>query len=287
MKGLSSFHGGHSFHGDGEGQVPEIARAAAQKGFAAFGFSEHFDRPPSTKFLLPGETDFLTGRGAWAAPYVEAVRKVQVEFADLLPIRLGTELEYIRGAEQWTKNAVTDWPFEYLVGSVHYMRYGAHDICIDCNRGRLEEALDRAGNPEQLQLDYYDHVLELIEWNLVQIVGHLDLVKIYLRPSEVTPTKAIEKKVATLLDSMRDSGVALDVNAAGLRKPFREIYPAAWILEKAAQVGVPVTLGDDSHAPDQVGLGLDAAVALIVKCGYESISVVDENGKLTPGPIPG
>lgn len=255
MRGLSSFHGGHSFHGDGEGEVREIAQAAVQKGLVAFGFTEHFDRPPSIQFLPTGETDFLTGRGAWTAPYVEAVQQVQFEFADSLPIRLGTEVEYIREAEQWTRNALSEWRFEYLVGSVHYMRYGEHDICIDCSRGRVQEALKRAGSPEQLQLDYYEHVRELIEWNLVRIVGHLDLIKIHLSPSEANPTKAIRAKVEAVLESMLEGDVALDVNAAGLRKPFREIYPAAWILERAARIGVAVTLGDDSHAPDQVGLG--------------------------------
>jgi histidinol-phosphatase (PHP family) len=286
MRGLSSFHGGHSFHGDGEGQVIAIAKAAANKDFAAFGFTEHFDRPPSNQFLLPGEEDFLLGRGAWTAPYVEAVQTAQHEMESSLPIRLGTEIEYIRESEEWTRQAVSQWPFEYLVGSVHYLRYGDQDICIDCNRGRVDEAIRRAGSAEQLQLDYYQHVLELLEWKLVQIVGHLDLIKIHLTPDERDTTPMVRSKIEEVLDAIKANGVAIDVNAAGLRKPSSQIYPAPWILEEAARREIPVTLGDDSHSPEQVGWGLDNAVAAVARAGYDSIHVVSAEGKLEPSVLP-
>jgi histidinol-phosphatase (PHP family) len=286
VRGLSSFHGGHSFHGDGEGQVLEIARAAADKGFVAFGFTEHFDRPPSSQFLLPGEEDFLVGRGAWTAPYVDAVRAAQDELGPRLPIRLGTEIEYIRGSEEWTRDSLSKWPFQYLVGSVHYLRYGDQDICIDCNRGRIDEAIRRASGVEQLQLDYYDHILELLELRLVQIVGHLDLIKIHMKAEESKPTPRVKAKIMEVLDAMATSEVAIDVNAAGLRKPAGEIYPSPWILENAARRHIPVTLGDDSHSPEQVGWGLDKAVDATARAGYSSVWLVGENGQLEASPLP-
>jgi histidinol-phosphatase (PHP family) len=286
MRGLSSFHGGHSFHGDGEGHVLEIAKAAADKEFATFGFTEHFDRPPSNQFLLPGEEDFLVGRGAWTAPYVEAVQTAQRELASILPIRLGTEIEYIPESESWTRRAVSQWPFEYLVGSVHHVRFGDQDICIDSNRGRVDEAIRRARSAERLQRDYYQHVLELLEWKLVQIVGHLDLIKIYLTPDERETTPKVRSKIAEVLDAIKANGVAIDVNAAGLRKPSGEIYPAPWILEEAARREIPVTLGDDSHSPKQVGWGLDNAVAAIARAGYDSIHIVSADGQLEPSALP-
>lgn len=280
MRGLSSFHGGHSSHGDGEGEILDIARAAVQKSFRAFGFSEHFDRPPSNPLLPPDEEDVLGERGVWTDAYVEAVKASQAELASVLPIRLGTEIDYIRGAREWTEQALSDWPFEYLVGSVHYMRFDSQDICIDCNHNLFEEALRRSGDAEQLQLDYYNHVLELLEWDLIQIVGHLDLIKLYLTTEEARPTPAIRGKVKEVLRALKESNVALDLNSGGLREACREIYPASWILKEAAELEIPITLGDDSHSPEQVGEGLDAAVEAIASAGYSSLWIVQEDGSL-------
>jgi histidinol-phosphatase (PHP family) len=85
---------------------------------------------------------------------------------------------------------------------------------------------------------------------------------------------------------MRDTGVALDVNARGLIKPCKRIYPDDWILSEARRIGVPVTLGDDSHGPRDVGLNLHVAVAAIARAGYGQLWLVRPGGELAPSPLP-
>lgn len=280
MKYLSSFHGGHSTYGDGRATVRDMAHAAAERGLFAFGFTEHFDRPPSDRYLPRQELGPLADRGEWIASYVRDVRALQDEFVAAPSIRLGVEVDYIRGAELWTQNAISKCPFEYIVGSVHFVRYEDQDICIDYSREYTDEALLRAGSAEHLQLHYYDHILELLDWDLIQIVGHLDVVKKYLSPDEASPTSRIQTRVVDVLDVMRGKGVALDVNPVGLRRPCKDIFPAHWILEEAARIGVPVTLGDDSHSVDQVGRDLEPALRSIIAAGYRSLCVIDPDGQL-------
>lgn len=284
--GLASFHGGHSKFGDGEGEVRDIADAAARKAFQAFGFSEHFQFPPARLFLPPGPDDPLLGRGDWIGGYVQSVSEVKQELSDRIPILLGCELEYIEGAAQWTKDAVSAWPFDYFVGSVHFVRYGGEDICIDCDQKRFAEALLRAGSAERVQLDYFDHVMGLVAWGVANVIGHMDLIKIMLPPEDRVPTSAIRQRVQGLLEAMRDEGVAIDVNARGLEKPCREIYPAQWILEEARKIGVHATLGDDSHGPSEVGLRLEFAVEALRRAGYEEMALVRPGGGLEPVPLP-
>lgn len=289
MRGLSSFHGGHSEFGDGEGKVSEIARSAAVLGFVAFGFTEHFPSPAMNEFVPHGE---LAPPGTdpdgpdWVGDYVEAVQNSREHLAGRLSILVGAEVEFIGGAQAWTREQVARWPFDYLVGSVHYLRYDGEEICIDCGGARSAEALWRAGSAERLRLDYYDHVLELLSWRLVQIVGHLDLVDHFIPEADRGPTGAVRSKVESVLESMRDLGMGLDVNAGGLERPGRAINPAGWILESARRIGVAVTLGDDSHGPGEVGLGLEQAVASLQRAGYDSLWLVRSGGDLEPAPIP-
>jgi histidinol-phosphatase (PHP family) len=263
-----------------------VAEAALDRGFLAFGFSEHFTAPPTREFNPDGQLGSLAGRSNWIGDYVQAVRAAQQAYAGHLSIVLGTELEYIRGAEAWTRAELEPWPFEYFVGSVHFVRYDGEDICIDWNRARTAEALRRAGSPERLYLDYYDHVLELLDWRIAHVIGHLDLIKILLEPGEQVDTAAIRSKVRGILETLRDRGVALDINARGLIKPCRAIYPADWILADARELGVRVTLGDDSHGPDEVGARLEHAVAALRRAGYTEMAIVRPRGTLEAVPLP-
>jgi histidinol-phosphatase (PHP family) len=276
---LSSFHGGHSRFSGGPDDVREIAEAAATQNFVAFGFTEHFQTPPMA--LSPDMA--LHDQLARFDDYVADVRAAQQDHPFIL---LSTEFEYIRGAFDWTREQVARWPFDYLVGSVHYLRLGDADILIDWTRPRVDDALERAGGPERLQLEYYQHLLELVSWRLAAVIGHFDLIKMLLTPEEAARTPAIEAAMMAVLEAMRDTGVAMDVNARGLLKPCRCIYPDDWILTQAKRLGVPVTLGDDSHSAADVGLNLDVAVGAIARAGYEHVWLVRPGGELAPSPLP-
>ena len=257
----------------------EIAEAAAAKNFLAFGFTEHFQMPSmalNPEMALYGQLDLFDH-------YVAKVQAVKREHSFVL---LGAELEYIRGAHDWTQEQVSRWPFDYLVGSAHYVRLDGTDVIIDWERRRIEDAIEMAGGPEALQILYYEHILELVGWKLAHVIGHFDLIKMLLMPEEAGCTPAIEATVEEVLDAMRGTGVALDVNARGLLKPCKRIYPDDWILEKAHRIGVPVTLGDDSHGPADVGLNLETAIKAVASAGYDSVWLVRPGGELEPSPLP-
>jgi histidinol-phosphatase (PHP family) len=49
------------------------------------------------------------------------------------------------------------------------------------------------------------------------------------------------------------------------------VYPGPQVLSRARQMGVKVTLGDDSHGPEGVGVGLDACLEAIAAAGYGEV----------------
>jgi histidinol-phosphatase (PHP family) len=68
----------------------------------------------------------------------------------------------------------------------------------------------------------------------------------------------------------KDSGVTVEINTSGLRKPVKEIYPSLELLKIYNQAGVPVTFSSDSHDPSDVGRDYDKAQALAEAAGYKS-----------------
>ena len=274
---LASFHGGHSRFGDGvEGPVA-IARAAQERGFVAFGFTEHFDMPPERKC-----GDWLAARApSWLGEYVDEVRQAHRACEGSMDVLLGAELEFIRGARESTLAAVSHAPFDYFVGSVHHIRVGDRDICIQCDRARMEDALRLTGSVEAMQLVYYDHVTEMLEWDYISIVAHLDVFKTGLLDEEREPTERIRKRVREVLASIRDAGAALDINTGGIRE-LGEPYPARWVMEEARALNVPITLGDDSHGPDDVGAGFREVIEMLRSIGFETMQLVRGHRQFEP-----
>ena len=72
-------------------------------------------------------------------------------------------------------------------------------------------------------------------------------------------------------DAVAESGVVVDVNAAGLRKPIGEVYPSRDLLEMFYRRGVPIILSSDAHAPDQVAAGYEKSVNLVYDVGYREV----------------
>src|SRR5262245_51534244 len=84
----SSFHGGHTIFGDGRGTVAEVAQAVADRGFLAFGFSEHFATPPIREFNPDSLENSLAARTNWLGDYVAAVQAAQRAHAGRVSIVL-------------------------------------------------------------------------------------------------------------------------------------------------------------------------------------------------------
>jgi histidinol-phosphatase (PHP family) len=66
-----------------------------------------------------------------------------------------------------------------------------------------------------------------------------------------------------------DHDLALDVNTAGLRRGCG-IYPSPAILARAQRIGVPIALGTDCHAAEELGADYEAAVEHAGEAGYRS-----------------
>ena len=59
------------------------------------------------------------------------------------------------------------------------------------------------------------------------------------------------------VEAIAESGVAVEVSTAGLRKPVGELYPSQAFAEMCVEAGAAFALSSDAHLPEQVGYGYD------------------------------
>jgi histidinol-phosphatase (PHP family) len=132
----------------------------------------------------------------------------------------------------------------------------------------------RGEPPDKVWRRYFETLAQAARSGLFDIMAHPDLVKVWgsARPQpERDPRHYYEPAV----EAMLDAGVAMEVSTAGLRKPAGELYPAAAMLEMAADAGVPIALSSDAHVPDQIGYRYEHALRALADAGVTELCVFE------------
>jgi len=233
------------------GEPGDYAARAVAVGFTEIGFSDHSP-------MRQDDFDDWRMRADQLDEYVEKVRRAQKDFPKLA-IRLALEVDYLPGHEDWIRDLAARHPWDYLIGSVHYVS-GGWDID---NPKKL--SLWKNHDAFEVWAEYFDWLTRAAESGLFEIIGHADLPKKFgFRPHrDCTPL------YERFLAAAKKHDCAIELNTAGLRKDCKEIYPNREILQLAFQKGVPITFGSDAHALEEVGMNFAEAVQLAREVGYK------------------
>jgi histidinol-phosphatase (PHP family) len=281
-----SYHGGHSgqYCRHAKGDLRAVAERAIELGFTHYGLSEHCPRFRSSD-LFPEESDLDPAKLAENFErYVEHARALQREFAADLQLLVGFETESLPPG-QWPQLMQTlreRHAFDYVVGSVH----SVGDITIDYSPERTAEAEAKCGGWDALCIAYFEQVAELASTLRPEVTGHIDLIRRF-RGADVDFSDEVWPSIETALHAVKAAGSLLEVNAAPVRRGFGPVYPAPRILERARELAIPVTLGDDSHGPHDVGGGLSACVDALAAAGYQEAHLLEHrDAALRIAPVP-
>ena len=255
---LTDYHVHTARCGHAVGRMEEYVAHARRQGLPEMGFSDHL-----YLYWLPveGRDPELAMGEHELDDYVEDVLRLRRENPDLT-IRLAIEADYILGREADLKGILERYPWDYVLGSVHFIDAWGFDD------SRYLSTFDE-WDIDELYGRYFDLVLRAAESGLFDSMSHPDLVKKFgHRPSAAFDLGGLYERVA---ECFKRTGVCVEVNTAGLRKPCGEIYPALELLRACRRAGVPATLGSDAHEPEHVGLAFDQGVAHLRAGGYDSV----------------
>ena len=228
-------------HGDRPMTVENIlayCEVARERGILQMGITEH------DRYL--DDID--------VAAFQEAREKSDVE------LRLGIEIDFVPGKEERMDHDSSALPYDYVIGSVHRVEGEEVDRATD-------QSVYKRWDTYDLYEAYYANVREAALSGRFEVLGHPDLIKIFRR----FPDRDITGMLEETADAVAASGIVVDVNAAGLRKPVGDIYPSRKLLEMFHRRGVPIILSSDAHAPDQVGMGYEKSLPLVRDVGYREV----------------
>jgi histidinol-phosphatase (PHP family) len=233
--------------------------AAEEQGIVELGVAEHIYR--FTAALEIWEHPFWR---EWARDDLDHYCDFVREETDL---RLGIEADFVPGREDRMANLLEQREWDYVVGSVHFLR----DRSLDTEEFSVWGAGE---SPERVWRRYFETVAESARSGLFDIVAHPDLVKVWGERAP-RPDGDLRYFYEPAVEAFAEAGVAVEVSTAGLRKPAGEIYPAPAYLEMVADAGCPIALSSDAHAPDQLGFRYEQALELLESLGVRELAVFE------------
>jgi histidinol-phosphatase (PHP family) len=182
-------------------------------------------------------------------------------------LRLGIEADFVPGREDRLATLLDGRDWDYVVGSIHFLR----DRSLDTE----EYSIWGAGeSPEKVWRRYFETVAESARSGLYDIIGHPDLVKVWGR-SAPQPEGDLRRYYEPAVEAFAETGIAVELSTAGWRKPVGEQYPALPFLEMVVDAGCPIALSSDAHVPDQLGFEYERALELLEAAGVREVAVFE------------
>lgn len=246
-------------HGTTE-EIRAYIEQAIQIGYSGITFTEHAPLPE--QFSDPAPSKDSSMDSSKFSSYLAELKGYQRIYEEKIEIKIGLEIDYIEGQEEKTKQLLSRLGPHLAdsILSVHFLHLENEWFCLDYSEEEFGRIIGRFGTTEAVYDAYYRTLKKAIMSDLGPFkpkrIGHLSLVSKFQKkyPSSYDSTR----QMLDLLPLIKQKGYQLDVNTAGLFKPFcEEIYPPAVILQAAASIGIPLVYGSDSHHPSDLGRGLD------------------------------
>lgn len=244
------------------GTVAEYVSAAQTAGLDVIAITDHLPLPPEMLARDPHAAEYAMPHSELSEYFAEVTAAREKVAGSGLEVLIGIEADLYPGNEDFVRETLADFPFDVVLGSVHFVDGWAFD---DPSRTDGYAKWDIRALWER----YFQDLINAARSGLADVIGHADLVKKF----GYVPDGDLTRLLNDTADALSEAGVAVEVNTAGLRKPCAEMYPSPAFLAALHRAGVPVTIGSDAHAPAEVGFAYAEARLALEHAGYTSAVV--------------
>ena len=264
----------HTTFCDGKNSVEEMILGALKLGLDSIGLSAHSELPFYSRWSMqPG-----------VSPHYHAeVLRQRERYGDRIPIFLGLEQDYFSNPPEQE--------YEYIIGSVHYVKKGDAIYPMDKSAEAIQQAADEGygGDVMGLAEDYYALVADVARKTRCQIVGHFDLLCKYNEGDCCFDTHNARYMAAATdaLDVLAKQDLVFEINTGAMARGKRVTpYPARELLLAMRERNLPICICSDSHSAETLLYGYREASELARSCGYRECMYWDGR-QFHAGPLPG
>ena len=257
----------HTTFCDGKNTPEEMVRGAISLGLDSLGFSGHAPCP------VPGDD---AGMRAGDVPaYRAEILRLREKYAGQLKIFLGLEQDYFFFPNEE--------PWDYVIGSVHYVQKGEACLPVDYSQEAFVRAVEQyyGGDYYSFAEDYYRLAGGVAQRTGCQIVGHFDLITKFNEGDKLFDTGHPRYVGAALeaLDRLAERDVIFEINTGAMSRGYRTApYPSPALLRAMRERNLPICITSDAHSAETLLHAFPQAAELAWECGYREQMVLTPRG---------
>lgn len=241
----------HTAYCDGNGTPEEMVLAAIDKGLTTVGISGHSYTFFDTSYCM---------QKADIPRYISELHYLRAKYFDRIHVLCGVEQDYY-----------SDYPtddFDYIIGSVHYLKVDDVYIPVDESPEILKDAAEKYfdGDIYALCEQYYETVADVADRTDCDIIGHFDLISKFIEKEPLFDVHHPRYVAAWqyAVDELLLFDIPFEINTGAMARGYRSApYPSAEIIAYIKKKGGKFVLSSDAHSADAVAYGFKELEELI------------------------
>ena len=267
---LSDFHS-HTKYCDGKNTPGEMIGAAISRGMTAFGLSGHSYAPYDTDCCMTPEGTLQ---------FRAEVERYKELCDGIIKIYCGIEQDIYAPAPEL--------PFDYVIGSVHYVGDLEDPLPVDYKAELLKKQADERFGSDIYALceAYFEAVSETVERTGCDIIGHFDLISKFNEgdPLFDSNNERYVNAWKRAADKLLKTGALFEINTGAMSRGYRTSpYPSEDMILYIAQKGGRFVLSSDAHSAEGIMYAFPEQEKRLSEMGIELVdfsAVLDGTVKL-------
>lgn len=259
---FADYHVHTEFSDDSVYPMETVIKDATKMGMDEICFTDHVDYGIKLDWDSGKEIAYRDG-----APYanvdypryIQKIQRLQNTFAGRIAIRIGMEFGMQMHTIPQFERLYQKYPFDFIILSIHQVE-DKEFWTQDFQKGRTQQEYNERYYAEMLQLvNHYQHY---------SVLGHMDLITRYDNAG-IYPFEKIKPYVEEILKCVIQNGKGIEINTSSHWYGLTDSTPSKDILRLYHALGGKiVTIGSDSHKPEQLGAYIDDAKELLKDIGF-------------------
>ena len=253
---------------DGKDTPEQMIEAAIEKGFTSIGFSSHSYAFFSElrEYSITAEKEPL---------YFSEIRALQKKYEGKIDIFLGLEFE------MYSQCSLLG--YDYLIGSVHYLKKGDTYLGFDRDAATVKAIIDNHydGDGMKYAEAYYEAMCELPKHGRFDIIGHYDLITKHAETHDFFDmhSKKYREYAITALETLKGKIPFFEVNTGAIGRGYRTTpYPEKSLLCEFRRLGFGAVITSDCHDRTFLDCYRKESEELLRAAGFRELYILTKDG---------
>lgn len=230
----------HTTFSDGKNTPEEMVLSAIEKGLKTIGISDHSFTWFDSGYCMKSEK---------IPDYIKEIERLKEKYRN--------KIEVLCGIEQDLYSTKVDYNFDYIIGSVHYIKVQDEYVPVDSSAQALKDAAEKyfGGDIFPLIEEYYRTVSTVAVETGADIIGHFDLITKFQEkvPLFDENDERYVKAWQSAVDKLIEADIPFEINSGAISRGYRTTpYPAKYIRDYIIKKGGRFVYNSDSHNKDTI-----------------------------------